>query len=159
MSAKMSAADGASGATAASSVPSHCRKAFARRTRTPRSRTAYSRSPSTRRRKANHQGGVSRSSEAGGGWRAAGGPPAHRATRASAQMLVDQRGHIEHRDLLLAAEDLFQIVIGVDHPLVLLVLQAVGFDVVPHLLGDLAPRNWFASDNRRQVRARLHLGR
>src|SRR5712692_7050186 len=158
MSAKMSAADGASGATAASSVPSHCRKAFARRTRTPRSRTAYSRSPSTRRRKANHEGGVSRSSEAGGGRRAAGGPARRAPARASAQMLVDQRGHLEHRDLLLAAEDLFQIVIGVDHPLVLLVLQAVGFDVVPHLLGNLAPRYRFAANDRRQVCTGLHLG-
>src|SRR5438445_8211801 len=92
---------------------------------------------------------------AGGGWE----HPLPAARDPLAQVLVDQRSHLEHRDLLLAAEDLFQIVVGVDHPLVLLVLQAVGLDVVPHLFGDLAPRNRFAANDRRQIRTRLHLSR
>src|SRR4029453_17263830 len=56
---------------------------------------------------------------------------------------TDQFGHLEHRDLLLAAENGHQRAIGVDHPPVLLVLQAVLLYVRPELLGEFSPRQAF----------------
>src|SRR5262245_15171241 len=41
-----------------------------------------------------------------------------------AQVLADQLGHVEHRHLRLAAEHGLQLVVGIDHALVVLVLQA-----------------------------------
>src|SRR5262245_39861347 len=52
------------------------------------------------------------------------------------QVLAHQLGHREHVHGRLAAEDRLQLVIGVDLPLVLLVLQTVLLDVSPQLLGD-----------------------
>src|ERR1019366_3694979 len=72
------------------------------------------------------------------------------------QVLADESGHLEHRDLLLAVEDLQQLVVCVDHPLVRLVLKAVGLDVVPHLFRDFAAGNWLAADDRGQVAARSY---
>src|SRR5262245_47601843 len=56
-------------------------------------------------------------------------------------VLADEFRHLEHVDRLLAAEDRFQRVVRVDHPLVLLVLQTILLDVGPQFLGDLGPRN------------------
>jgi predicted enzyme related to lactoylglutathione lyase len=64
------------------------------------------------------------------------------------EVLVDQSGHLEHRDLILPAEDDAKLVIGVDHPLVLLVLEPVGFDVVPDLLGHFAARHRLTANDR-----------
>src|SRR5687767_7880389 len=51
------------------------------------------------------------------------------------QVPADQLGHLEHRHLRLAAEHSLQLVVGVDHAPVLLVLEAVALDVAPDLLG------------------------
>ncbi len=49
-------------------------------------------------------------------------------------MLGDQLGHFEHAYRLFAAEDLLQLLVGVDVALVLGILQAVFLDVFPQLL-------------------------
>src|SRR4051812_13803156 len=59
----------------------------------------------------------------------------------SAHVLRDELGHLEHRHLGLAIEDLLQVGIGVDVALVLLVLEAVLLDVDPQLLGDFGARH------------------
>src|SRR5258708_6077041 len=87
-----------------------------------------------------------------------GGPGCASRKRGSAQVLVDERRHLEHRHLLLPVEDLPQVVVCVDHAPVGLVLQAIGLDVVPHLLRHLTARYRLTADDRREIRARLHLG-
>src|SRR5262249_41211371 len=72
------------------------------------------------------------------------------------QVPADQLGHLEHRDRALAAEDRLELVVGVDHALVLLVLEAVALDVAPDLLGDLGARHRARSDHRRERGARGH---
>src|SRR5581483_9172093 len=63
-----------------------------------------------------------------------GGGHAKKPGRALLEVLRDERRHLEHADLLLAAEDDLEDVVRVDHALVLLVLQAVLLDVDPELL-------------------------
>src|SRR5204863_9769612 len=53
-------------------------------------------------------------------------------------------------------EDHLQVVVGIDHPLVLLVLQAVLLDVGPELLGDLGSRDRLAADHFGERGARRH---
>src|SRR5687767_4225519 len=72
-------------------------------------------------------------------------------------MLVDEGGHLEHRNLLLAAENLLEVVVRIDHALVLLILQAVGLDVVPHLLRHFASRHRLGTDHRAELCARRYL--
>ena len=55
------------------------------------------------------------------------------------ELLVDQAVHLEHVDLALAAEDGLQLVVGVDHPAVHRVLQAVLADVGPQFLDHFGP--------------------
>jgi hypothetical protein len=55
------------------------------------------------------------------------------------QMLTHQLRHLEHVDCGLASENRFQGAVGLDHPLVLGVLQLVLLDVCPQPLGDLGP--------------------
>src|SRR3712207_3764799 len=55
----------------------------------------------------------------------------------SVQVLRDELRHLEHADLVLAVEDRAELVVRVDHPLVVRVLQPLGLDVIPHLLDDL----------------------
>ena len=52
-------------------------------------------------------------------------------------VLADQAGHLEHRDLGFA-EDFFELGICVDHALIQLVLQIVFLDVDPELGDDLS---------------------
>src|SRR5437899_10718248 len=78
--------------------------------------------------------------------------------RSLSEVFVDQSSHLEHRDLLLAAEDLLEVVVGVDHPFVRLILKTVGLDVVPDFLGHFAARYRLASDDECQVGTRLHFG-
>src|SRR6185436_5985344 len=49
----------------------------------------------------------------------------------------DELGHLEHRDLALAAEHRLELVIGVDLRADLLVLETVLLDVSPELFGEL----------------------
>src|SRR6516164_9873186 len=77
--------------------------------------------------------------------------------RTSAQVLVDQLGHLEHRDLLLAAEDGLQLVVGVDHPPLLGVLEIVLADVGPELLDHLGAGNRLVADDLRQFLGRVQL--
>src|SRR5262245_40626846 len=71
-------------------------------------------------------------------------------------MPADQLGHLEHRYLSLAAEHRLQLVVGVDHAPVLLVLKAVTLDVAPDLLGHLGTRHRARADHRRERAARRH---
>src|SRR5438309_10347154 len=64
--------------------------------------------------------------------------------------------HLEHADPVLAAEDLLQLVVGKDFPLVLRILQVVLANVVPDLRHDLAARKRRASGDRREIRRRLN---
>src|SRR5260221_12377836 len=63
----------------------------------------------------------------------------------SLYVLADKLRHLEHVDLRLAAEHRLERVVRFDHPLVLLVLQAVLLDVGPQLLGDLGAGARFGS--------------
>src|SRR5437016_1271305 len=56
-----------------------------------------------------------------------------------AQVVVDQLGHLEHRDGPLPSEDLPKDVVRVDVALLFLVLQSVALDVRPDLLHHLGP--------------------
>src|SRR5687767_14411527 len=59
-------------------------------------------------------------------------------TNRSAHVTIDQLRHLEHRDLLLAAEDGAEPVVGVDHATLLRILEPVALDVLPQLLRDLS---------------------
>src|SRR5690606_11220725 len=68
-------------------------------------------------------------------------------------VLVDEGRHLEHVHLRLA-EDRAQAVVGLDHALVLLVLQAVLLDVRPELLGQLGAGQRLGANDFRELRAR-----
>src|ERR1051326_1088430 len=68
---------------------------------------------------------------AGGGM--ADGEPSAMAMRGLLHVLADKLRHLEHVDLRLAAEHRLERVVRLDHPLVLLVLQAVFLAVGPQL--------------------------
>src|SRR5215813_2849506 len=72
------------------------------------------------------------------------------------QMLVHQLRHLEHVDGRFAAEYRLQRAIGVDHPLVLLVLEAVFLDIGPEPLGDLRAWNRLGADDVREGAVRRH---
>ena len=72
------------------------------------------------------------------------------------QMIVDQLGHLEHGDLLLAAEDAFEFVVSIDITTVFAVLKIMALDVGPDLLGHLGTRHGIASDHRRKCGAGGH---
>jgi len=55
--------------------------------------------------------------------------------------------HLEHADLLLAAEDRFEGWVGVDHCPLLGILKIVLLDVVPELFGHLATGQRFCADD------------
>src|SRR6185437_11242976 len=71
-------------------------------------------------------------------------------------VLVDELGHLEHRDLALATEYRLELVVGVDHATLLRVLEAVPLDVAPELLRDLGAGHHAAADYRTERRIRLH---
>src|SRR4051812_34298234 len=50
------------------------------------------------------------------------------------EMRADQLGHLEHRDLLLAAEDGQKLFVGIDHRALLRILQIMLLDVLPQFL-------------------------
>src|SRR6476469_651399 len=64
--------------------------------------------------------------------------------------------HFEHADPVLAPEDLLQLVVSKNFPLVLRVLQVVLADVIPHLRNDLAARKRIAAANLRAIRRGLN---
>ena len=64
-----------------------------------------------------------------------------------ADVLVNELGHLEHADLLLAAEDGFEFVVGVDQRALLRILKPVLLDVVPELLGHLAAGHRLRADH------------
>src|SRR4051812_6144566 len=72
------------------------------------------------------------------------------------EVLVHQLDHLEHVDHRLAAEDRLEVVVGLDVPPVLRILQLVLLDVRPELLGDFRARNGLAADDFRERRARGH---
>src|SRR5262249_12946886 len=75
----------------------------------------------------------------------------------SAEVLVDQLGHLEHRDGPFATEDGPELVVGVDVPPLLRILEVVLADVGPELLPHFRPGNWLVTDNLRQVLRRHEL--
>src|SRR6185436_7795385 len=58
--------------------------------------------------------------------------------------------------LLEVLVDRLELVVGIDHPLVLLVLQRVALDIAPDFLGDLGARHRACADDRSKRRARSH---
>ena len=71
-----------------------------------------------------------------------------------AHVAAHHLGQLEHRDLSFAAKEYFQLGIGIDHALILLVLQIVAADVIPDLLDDLSSWNAFASNYSSKSRTR-----
>lgn len=63
------------------------------------------------------------------------------------QMPGYQLSHLEHADVLLAVEDRFQAVVGVNLRFLLAVLQVSLADVGPELLGQLGPGQGLVADN------------
>src|SRR5207244_8289096 len=72
------------------------------------------------------------------------------------QVLADEFRHLEHRHLLLAAENLLERVVSVDHAPVLAVLQLLALDVGPELLGHLGARHGVVADHRAESGAGFH---
>src|SRR5450759_1223029 len=70
-------------------------------------------------------------------------------------MIVDEAGHLEHRDLA-AAEDRTEVLIGVDHAAVLCILKTFPLDVLPELLRHFGARHRRAAHYVREIAARLH---
>src|SRR6185437_7608092 len=98
-----------------------------------------------------------RNLKSSGGTCAMARPPVPSARRSRLlDVLVDELGHLEHRNLALAAEDRLELVIGVDHPTLLRVLQVVALDVRPELFRDLRARHRIVADDRGELRIRLH---
>jgi len=62
-------------------------------------------------------------------------------------LLRHQLGHLEHRNLLLAAEHRLQLFVGIDQALVDRVLQLVLLDVIPDLLRDFGARQRGRADD------------
>src|SRR5947208_2921777 len=62
------------------------------------------------------------------------------------EVAADQLGHLEHRHLVLAAEDGLELVVRVDHAAVFLVLQAIALDIAPGLLGHFGARHCPGAD-------------
>ena len=62
-------------------------------------------------------------------------------------MLADHLGHFEHANLLLAAEDGLELVIGVDHTPVLRILQAFFLDIGPQFFDHLRSGQLLVADN------------
>lgn len=71
-------------------------------------------------------------------------------------MLRDKLCHLEHADRCPAAEDLFQGFIGIDIPLVDLVLKAVLLDIDPQFFDHFRPGHWARADYYGEVRADVH---
>ena len=77
-------------------------------------------------------------------------------------MLGDELGHLKHVHGLFAAENFLQIRVRVDIPLVLLVLEAMLFNVDPELFDHLRPGHRALADYLRELGAhvqRLHKSR
>ena len=55
-------------------------------------------------------------------------------------VLVYELGHLKHANLLLSTKNTSKLLVGVDHPSVLRVLQVVLLDVDPELFDDLGSR-------------------
>src|SRR5690606_5974867 len=85
-----------------------------------------------------------------------GHAPALRCRNLLLQVVVDELGHLEHRDAALATEHATELVVGVDHPTLPRVLEIVLLDVRPDLLRDLGARLRRAADDRGQIGVRLH---
>src|SRR5437899_4597352 len=71
-------------------------------------------------------------------------------------MFRDELGHLEHTDLLPAAEHFLEALVGVDHSPVLGILEPVLLDVVPELLRDLGSRHRLRADHLREHGAGRH---
>src|SRR5689334_23617158 len=72
------------------------------------------------------------------------------------EVFVDELGHLEHRDFVLAAKDWSELVVGVDHPTLLLILAAIPLDVLPQLFRDFRARHRAVPDDGAERRIRLH---
>ena len=55
------------------------------------------------------------------------------------EVFVDQLGHLKHIHLFFAVKDLPELIIRIDHPFVLGVLQFIFFDISPQPLDHLSP--------------------
>src|SRR3982750_1727448 len=72
------------------------------------------------------------------------------------EVLVAELRHLEHRDARLATEDRLQVLVGVDLPAVLGILQVLLLDIAPELLGHFRARKRSGSDDRAELSARGH---
>src|SRR5215203_3534115 len=85
----------------------------------------------------------------------AGAPSDEPPTELLAEISVGDLGQIEHGDLALPAEQRTQLLVGIDSPVILRVLQVIPFDVRPQLADDLSPRHGAVAYDGRELRAGL----
>lgn len=72
------------------------------------------------------------------------------------KMLRNELGHFKHADRGLAAENLLQVFVRIDVPLILLVLQTVLFDVDPEFFDDFRARHWTLTNDGGEFSAHSH---
>ena len=70
-------------------------------------------------------------------------------------MFIDQLCHLKHTDLFFAVKDFFKLVIGVDHALVLAILQSIFVDIIPDLIRDFLAWNRLGANYGSQRSIRL----
>ena len=68
----------------------------------------------------------------------------------------DELGHFEHAHPVFSVEDVFELVVGVNEGLVLLVLQVVAADVLPKFTRECRSSERLVADNGRQFLVWLH---
>src|SRR5579884_2057494 len=83
-------------------------------------------------------------------------PPSRSRSCGLLDVLVDELGHLEHRDLALATEDGLELVVGVDHATLFRVLKPVALDVLPELLRDLRARHRAVAHDSGKLSVGLH---
>ena len=72
------------------------------------------------------------------------------------QMIGDELGHFKHGHLCFAAENSFQLVIGIDHAAVGRILQVELLDVIPDFFGHFGTRQWCCANHCGQNCGRCH---
>src|SRR5207248_9942479 len=82
--------------------------------------------------------------------------PKAKVTASLLEVARHELGHLEHRHLFLAPENLPQFPVSIDQTLVDRILELVLLDVVPDLLGHFSARQRHAADDRCERARRRH---
>jgi len=76
-----------------------------------------------------------------------GRPHSHPGTPELAEILICDLGQVEHGDLTPIVEQRTELLVGVDRPPILGVLQPIPFDIRPEFADDLRPGHWAVADD------------